>query len=84
MTALNGNLDPAVRVLDLDAERISIPVGRASKTVSKGLQGTRDNAWFDSPVMSRDHAELMLDVETDVSRTPSPIYYNLADQVSRA
>lgn len=73
MTALNGNLNPAVRVLGLDADHVSIPVGRASKTVSKGLQGTQDNAWFDSPVMSRDHAELMLDVETDVSSTSPPI-----------
>jgi hypothetical protein len=67
LAALNGNLNPAVRVLNLDIDNVSIPVGRASKTVSKGLQGARENAWFDSPVMSRDHAELLLDVDADVS-----------------
>lgn len=33
----------------------------------KGILGAADNAWFDSPVMSRDHAELRLDPQTTVS-----------------
>ncbi|MCJ1358156.1 MAG: hypothetical protein MMC33_008154 [Icmadophila ericetorum] len=31
-------------------------VGRASKTAIKGLVAARDNAWFESPIMSRVHA----------------------------
>jgi pSer/pThr/pTyr-binding forkhead associated (FHA) protein len=43
-----------------------IPIGRASKSVSKGLLGAADNAWFDSPVMSRNHAEIAFDAEERV------------------
>lgn len=44
-----------------------MPVGRASKSVNKGIVGAMDNAWFDSPVMSRNHAELTLNMEDKVS-----------------
>ncbi|KAI0012540.1 hypothetical protein F4779DRAFT_39897 [Xylariaceae sp. FL0662B] len=37
----------------------SIAIGRASKVPSKGFVAAHDNAWFDSPVMSRQHAELV-------------------------
>jgi pSer/pThr/pTyr-binding forkhead associated (FHA) protein len=46
------------RVFILDPSRMSIEIGRASKTASKGLAAAVDNAWFDSPIMSRSHAEL--------------------------
>lgn len=35
--------------------------------------GALDNAWFDSPVMSRHHAELSLNVDDNV-RTPNPAF----------
>ena len=35
-------------------------IGRASRTESKGLIARNDNAWFDSPVMSRTHAEIYM------------------------
>ncbi|PMD44046.1 hypothetical protein L207DRAFT_508816 [Hyaloscypha variabilis F] len=63
LKALTSNVSPAERVFTLNPDRPSIPIGRASKSVSKGLLGAVDNAWFDSPVMSRDHAEMTIDVE---------------------
>lgn len=62
LTALNASISPAERVFTLSPDRLSIPIGRASKSISKGLLGATDNAWFDSPVMSRDHAELVFNV----------------------
>lgn len=41
-----------------------IPIGRASKVPTKGFVAASDNAWFDSPVMSRGHAELSVDFNT--------------------
>jgi pSer/pThr/pTyr-binding forkhead associated (FHA) protein len=41
-------------------------IGRASKSITKGLFSAVDNAWFDSPVMSRDHAQFTLKVEDKV------------------
>lgn len=40
----------------------AVPVGRASKVESKGYIARADNAWFDSAVMSRNHAELSADL----------------------
>ncbi|CRG88398.1 hypothetical protein PISL3812_05428 [Talaromyces islandicus] len=40
------------------------PLGRASKSESKNLMPAHDNAWFDSRVMSRDHAVLSVSLET--------------------
>lgn len=40
----------------------SVPVlaiGRSSKVPSKGFIPADDNAWFDNPVMSRQHAEII-------------------------
>ncbi|KAI0538626.1 hypothetical protein GGR58DRAFT_287374 [Xylaria digitata] len=36
-----------------------IPIGRSSKVRSKGFVPADDNAWFENPVMSRHHAELV-------------------------
>ncbi|KAI0179558.1 hypothetical protein GGR52DRAFT_570437 [Hypoxylon sp. FL1284] len=41
-----------------------IRIGRASKIPTKGFVAAGNNAWFDSPVMSRHHAEFVLDVST--------------------
>ncbi|KAI1394280.1 uncharacterized protein F4822DRAFT_424759 [Hypoxylon trugodes] len=42
-----------------------VRIGRASKVPTKGFVAAADNAWFDSPVMSRQHAELFLASEND-------------------
>ncbi|KAF7882462.1 uncharacterized protein EAF02_005825 [Botrytis sinoallii] len=47
------------RLINLDPTRTVLQIGRASKSPSKGLLGAIDNAWFDSPVMSRNHAEII-------------------------
>ncbi|TGO87781.1 hypothetical protein BPOR_0204g00100 [Botrytis porri] len=47
------------RLINLDPTRTVLQIGRASKSPSKGLFGAIDNAWFDSPVMSRSHAEII-------------------------
>lgn len=61
LTSLNGGLGPVQRRFVLNASCQSISVGRASKTASKGLLAAADNAWFDSPVMSRKHAVMSFD-----------------------
>ena len=66
LTALNGDIYPAERILNLRPDRPVICVGRASKSINKGIVGAADNAWFDSPVMSRNHAELSLNLEDNV------------------
>ena len=66
MTALNKDILPAVRKLNLSRQHSTIQIGRASKSPTKGLRGASDNAWFDSPVMSRDHAKISLDLSDNV------------------
>jgi hypothetical protein len=44
-----------------------VHLGRASKTQAKGRVSSRENGLFDSPVMSRDHAELVADIDAKVS-----------------
>lgn len=44
------------RVFALNPVTEHIDVGRASKNESKGLVAAKENAWFDSPIMSRQHA----------------------------
>ncbi|MCJ1437652.1 hypothetical protein MMC27_007039 [Xylographa pallens] len=48
------------RTFQLNPAKSFIEIGRASKTASKGLAAAKDNAWFESPIMSRSHAELTL------------------------
>jgi pSer/pThr/pTyr-binding forkhead associated (FHA) protein len=68
---VTSNVSPAERIITLNPDRPTIPVGRASKSISKGLLGAVDNAWFDSPVMSRDHAEITIDAEEKVCSSKS-------------
>ncbi|TGJ84686.1 hypothetical protein E0Z10_g4057 [Xylaria hypoxylon] len=37
----------------------AVPIGRSSKVPSKGFVPADDNAWFENPVMSRQHAEII-------------------------
>ncbi|KAH7148864.1 hypothetical protein EDB81DRAFT_759212 [Dactylonectria macrodidyma] len=46
----------------LTREKPVMDIGRTSKRNSS-FEAAKNNAWFDSPVMSRDHAQLKLDVE---------------------
>lgn len=44
----------------LNPARDHIDVGRASKNETKGLVAAKENAWFDSPIMSRQHARFTM------------------------
>jgi frataxin-like iron-binding protein CyaY len=46
------------RQIILTSQNPSLRIGRASKVHTKGFVAANDNAWFESPVMSREHAEL--------------------------
>ncbi|KAK5663070.1 hypothetical protein OQA88_6486 [Cercophora sp. LCS_1] len=50
------------RQITLDGINNSVTVGRASKTPAKGFLAEHDNAWFDSAVMSRQHAKITADL----------------------
>jgi len=63
---------PNRRIL-LDAQNPSVVIGRASKTPSKGFLAEPDNAWFNSEVMSRQHAEIKADFDHMVCHTSSPV-----------
>ncbi|KAI9048669.1 hypothetical protein LZ554_007500 [Drepanopeziza brunnea f. sp. 'monogermtubi'] len=58
---LNGDCSIPNRTIALNHKNNSVPIGRASKTVNKGILAAEDNAWFDSPVVSRNHAKLKMD-----------------------
>ncbi|KAL2023797.1 hypothetical protein VTK56DRAFT_1064 [Thermocarpiscus australiensis] len=51
------------RRIKLNRNKNSIVIGRASKLSSKGFVAALDNAWFDCAVMSRQHAEIVADME---------------------
>lgn len=55
LTPLAGPQD-FTRVLNISRSNREVLVGRASKNIDKGLTASKDNAWFDSPIMSRKHA----------------------------
>lgn len=48
----------AYRYLTLEAPSYSVRIGRGSRSGSKDLEPAENNAWFDSRVMSREHAIL--------------------------
>ncbi|KAK4193107.1 hypothetical protein QBC35DRAFT_469430 [Podospora australis] len=58
----DDTMDIRERSITLDSDKTSIPIGRVSKIESKGFVAAEDNGWFDSPVMSRQHAEIVADL----------------------
>lgn len=54
------------RRIKLDAEHRSVLIGRSSKASTKNLLALPSNAWFDSPVMSRNHAEITANLKERV------------------
>ena len=49
-----------LRTIKLIPGRDSIKIGRSSKSAAKDLKAGSDNAWIDSPVLSREHASIYL------------------------
>ncbi|RFU27812.1 hypothetical protein B7463_g8526, partial [Scytalidium lignicola] len=64
-TSLDTHIQPAVRTLRFRPSCVSYKIGRASKSLNKGIVAAKDNAWFDSPVMSRNHAEIYISPDID-------------------
>ncbi|KAI9768845.1 MAG: hypothetical protein M1840_004659 [Geoglossum simile] len=60
LTAVNFPDEHSPRVLKLTPSASIVKIGRASKSASKNLHPGPNNAWFDSPVISREHAQLSL------------------------
>lgn len=57
LTSLNKEDSLQCRSFEL-TEHKSMPIGRSTKNVNKGFQSSDDNLWIDSPVLSRQHAEI--------------------------
>ncbi|KAL8668375.1 MAG: hypothetical protein Q9168_006993 [Polycauliona sp. 1 TL-2023] len=55
-----GHKNDLTRVIPLSPSAEPIFIGRASKTASKGLVAASENAWFDSPIMSRQHGKIFM------------------------
>ena len=59
------------RRIALNRDNDTITIGRASKVSTKGFVAGIDNAWFDSPVMSRLHARFCARMDDKVCRRRS-------------
>ncbi|KAI1270691.1 hypothetical protein F5Y18DRAFT_19658 [Xylariaceae sp. FL1019] len=57
----------AERHIVLSRDHPVVPIGRASKVLAKGFVPAEDNAWFENPVMSRDHARLSAVLDSHAS-----------------
>lgn len=66
-----GDNTDRTRVITLRPSADPIFIGRASKTASKGLVAAPENAWFDSPIMSRQHGKISMTSSGAVS-LPQP------------
>lgn len=49
------------RYIVLSSQNPILKIGRSSKLASKGFVPSSQNGWYDSPVMSRQHAEIIAD-----------------------
>lgn len=52
------------RYMVLDAQNPTLKIGRSSKQAEKGFTPNSQNGWYDSPVMSREHAQIIADFTT--------------------
>lgn len=54
------------RSLTFTSDKPTVPIGRSSKSEMKNLVPAHDNGWFDSRVMSRNHAALSVSFDKKV------------------
>lgn len=54
------------RTFTLSRRHPTVEIGRSSKREVKNRTPAKDNGWFDSRVMSRDHAELGFNMDKEV------------------
>lgn len=71
------------RRIVLNADNKSVTIGRASKVSSKGYIAGVDNGWFDSAVMSRQHAKIVVDMDKKVCPAGGSASPYLANSSSR-
>jgi hypothetical protein len=62
------------RSFTLSSRNPVFEIGRSSKREVKNRTPAKDNGWFDSRVMSRDHAELGFNMDKEVSSLCPPPY----------
>lgn len=72
--------DEPQRTLKINPTTKYIYVGRASKNATKGLVADENNAWFNSPIMSRQHAKFSISSTHKVSTNP----YYLMDEIKNS
>lgn len=66
LRASPGNTDISERRIVLSETSEPLIIGRSSKASAKGFIAGKDNAWFDSQVMSRRHAEILVGPKKEV------------------
>ncbi|KAJ0119312.1 hypothetical protein J7T55_013550 [Diaporthe amygdali] len=66
--AVNVGDEESERRVVLTQSRPVLKIGRSSNRSSLGLTPMLNNGYFDSPVMSRDHAEIIADIPAHVIR----------------
>lgn len=59
-----------LRTLTITDNDKTVPIGRASKRENRNRNPTAENAWFESQVMSRDHALLKILPNQNVVLSP--------------
>ncbi|EPE08183.1 fha domain protein [Ophiostoma piceae UAMH 11346] len=67
-TTVDNKSDIPRRTFELSSDNKKIIIGRSSKTISKGLIPAANNGYFDSPVVSREHASIEADLDEGVVR----------------
>ncbi len=53
-----GEITFPTREILLTRDNTAVLIGRSSKVASKGFISSKETAWFDNQVMSRNHAEI--------------------------
>ena len=66
LVPLSSNL-AITRNFTLSNNKYFLPIGRSSKRELKGRIPAKDNGWYESRVMSRNHGELVFNPEKQVT-----------------
>lgn len=62
------------RTIELTTDKPTAMIGRSSRNAAKGLNPAKDNCFFESPVMSRNHAEVTMHLEPTHKVCLSPFW----------
>lgn len=67
-----GDIDYTIREVNLSQSKPTLQIGRSSTRPNVDLHPAVDNGWFNSPVMSRHHAEITADFSNKASMNACP------------